>query len=158
LDGKAARITKKRNEEETMKIILLTGSPHCGKTSTMENVYEDLTKNMKNKPIKEPIPKTAQKDFQCQMTYKNKKIAIFSAGDSLILILMAIFKYSEVDYLILPFSQGKKEGDKAKIIKNFIAVKQHTHINKMVCKKSASSKDKETANKNDCKKIITALK
>ena len=136
-----------------MKIIFLIGKKNCGKTTTMLQLYDLLTNSMKNKPVKN---KLTRKDFHCEFIYKKRRVAIFSAGDTLGLILSAIFKYSEADYLILPFSEGGRH--KAKILADFKKNKQHTSINKVVCKMGTNKAAITIANANDCKKINNAIK
>jgi molybdopterin-guanine dinucleotide biosynthesis protein len=138
-----------------MKIILLTGPSSCGKTTTMTKLYDELTRGMIKKPAKRPIPKTGKKDFQCDFTYKNKKIAVFSAGDTILLLLMALFTYSDVDCLIAAFNQGGNI--KTEIIAAFNATHKHTQIRKTVRARTASYTDKDAANDNDCRTIINAI-
>jgi len=141
-----------------MKIIVLTGKPNSGKTTTFEMLYDLLTKNMKNKPKINKIPNTPKKDFQCILTYKKKKVAIFSAGDNLFLICSAIFIYSEFDYIIVAHSQSPSGKDKGRIIELTKANKHQTLIVKTECKKGSSQKVIDKANAKDCKKIIKAIK
>jgi len=143
-----------------MKIIILAGNQGTGKSPTMEILYNFLTHDMKNKPIQNPI-NDSKKDFHCVFEYKEKKVAIYSAGDTLILLFMAIFIYRDVDCLILPFSISKKG-----IVDLIDEIKNNKHdkmapvykiIPKTECDKNASEKDKDDANIHDCSIIIKAI-
>jgi hypothetical protein len=139
-----------------MKIILLIGRKNCGKTKTLTEVYNTLTNGMKTLPPKKRIAKNSKKDFYCDFTYKKKKIAIYTAGDSLPLLLKAVFLYSNVDYLIMPFSNGGKI--KTQLLSYFkkYCVKQK-YIDKTLYRKVKNKITNPSANITDCKKIISKI-
>ena len=137
-----------------MKIIFLAGKKNVGKTTTMRMLFNILTKNKKVNTTK--IPGTSAKDFHCIFKYKNKNVAIFSAGDVLRLIFLGIFIYSQADYLIMPFNVGGKQ--KAEIISYFKKYNSTRLIIKTVCQKGASKIIKDKANLKDCNAIIKEIK
>jgi tRNA uridine 5-carbamoylmethylation protein Kti12 len=126
-----------------MKIILLSGKPNTGKSTTLNLLYDKLTKNgvtniITNKSI---LGNPVQKDFECVVTYNNKNIAIFSMGDYYGPFIDAIIKYSNCYALILAYNETF-----AKKLDKIIGSYSH-HC---VIKKSSS-------NVNDCEKIIAEL-
>jgi len=137
-----------------MKIIFLSGKKQCGKTSTLTKLYNELTKSMK-KPPKKNYLFGEKKDFHCVFTYKNKEIAIYTSGDSMPIILEAVFLYSYVDRLIMAFNTDGPT--KTWLYNNFRLYKHNKNIKKTVCKKGAPKTDKDNANLNDCKEIIKAI-
>jgi broad-specificity NMP kinase len=93
-----------------MKIILLSGAPNCGKTTTLNLVYDQMTSGMPSLPTKTRIGENPM-DFECEFDYKEKRVAIFTVGDYLYSITKpnlreAVIKYSRVDVLILAHSTG----------------------------------------------------
>lgn len=139
-----------------MKIILLSGKPKTGKTTTFKVLYDQMTKGMKNPPIKHRILNSVN-DFQCMpFLYKSKKVALFSLGDIMYLVYEAIIKYSEVDYLILAHSQGGSQMDR--ISAAVEQYDQHCLIPKTVSKPNASQQTKDADNMKDCQNIIAAIK
>lgn len=64
-----------------MKIIVLAGPNSCGKTTTLNNVYDVLL--AQGAVSAEPAGKKqiADKDFSDIVTWKGRKIAIFTMGD-----------------------------------------------------------------------------
>jgi hypothetical protein len=139
-----------------MKIIYLSGDRHCGKTTTLSRLYDEMTKNMKTKPKKNIENPKMKKDFYSVFTYKKKIIVIVTFGDALVTILRMIFMYSYVDYLIIAFS--KKGSTSLKVLRLIQNYKHNIHIKKTVCKKGVSKDVQEKANLLDCKKIIKAIK
>jgi len=139
-----------------MKIILLSGDKHCGKTTTLTMVYDTLTKGMNQKPNVNCIK--PKKDFHCSFTYKkkNKEVAIVTFGDVLYLFIEMIIFYCTVDYLIIAFSKGGII--KSKVLNFFRKCKQHTCFDKTVSKIGTTKAIKDKANLIDCNKIINAIK
>jgi tRNA uridine 5-carbamoylmethylation protein Kti12 len=138
-----------------MKIILLTGKPKSGKTATFKVLYNKMTQGMAEKPIKKRIL-NSRYDFECEMKYNDKEVALFSLGDIMYMVYEAIIKYSEKDYLILAHSQGGSQMDRIKeSVKKY---KQHCVIDKTVSKPNASQQTKDADNMKDCQRIIAAIK
>jgi len=138
-----------------MKIILLAGRKNSGKTTTMHKVYDFLSAATKTKPKKNPISIKMPKDFHCEFTYKKNRVALFSSGDTLHLLLEGIFIYSDADYLIIPFSTGG--AIKTKVLSSFRACKNQIPINKTVSPKNAAKTVQDKANDKDCKSIAAAI-
>jgi predicted dinucleotide-utilizing enzyme len=76
-----------------MKIIALRGAGSCGKTTTLNLVYDDLI----SKGAILFVPKTQvggdKKDFEAILTYRGKNVAIYTMGDYSNLTIKAIDKY-----------------------------------------------------------------
>ena len=141
-------------KEENMKIIFLSGKKKCGKTPTLEMLYNKLSDVTGQKPKKMDIFGD-NKDFCCVFNFKKKKVAIFTSGDSMSIIIDAVFLYSYVDCLIMAFnSDGIRKTELLNEVSNY---KHNKHIKKTVCKKNATKEDKNNANSIDCKKIISAI-
>jgi hypothetical protein len=128
-----------------MRIILLTGQAHSGKTTTLNMVYANLTAGITNPPPKQPIQYGSPDDFECVVKYKNEEgkfqdVAFFTLGDVLYRIQYAILKYSQADVLILAHRQnGNTMNAYAQEIKKY---PQHHVVNKT------------NNNSNDCNTII----
>lgn len=88
-----------------MKIIVLSGPSNCGKTTTINAVFDSLCGGNRkasnvlfyNSPVGNPV----QNDFEGVLDYKNKKIAFFSMGDYKRDCINAIVKYAGADVLIM---------------------------------------------------------
>jgi hypothetical protein len=76
-----------------MKVIMLIGSPNCGKTNTINEVYKSLTGNY--------FGQNANCDFECTLSYQGKTIAFKSAGDRACDSVNAMEKYSQAGCDIL---------------------------------------------------------
>jgi len=137
-----------------MKIIFLSGKSKCGKTPTLEMLYNKLSDVTGQKPKKIDIFDD-NKDFCCVFNYKKKKVAVFSSGDTLSIIIEAVFLYSYVDCLIMAFNSDSIRKDE--LLKKVSVYKHNKHIEKTVCKKNATQKDKDNANSKDCNKIFKAI-
>lgn len=125
-----------------MKIILLSGKPNTGKTTTIWITYENLIKQgasviMEKKPLgKNPM------DFESVLSYHGKTIAFYSMGDFYWKCRGAIKNYAKYDYLILAYSDKFKWNLKdavARDSKNCVITKT-------------------TNNANDAQTIIAAIK
>lgn len=132
-----------------MKIILLTGRPNTGKTTTLNMVYNQLTQGMTNPPHKQIIQGGSANDFECVFqnnnTINNKTVAIFSMGDILYMIYDAIIRYmNNSDVLIVAHSQGGYIKDK------LIQTITNNNPPHCVIKKTAN-------NANDCQNIINNI-
>ncbi len=71
------------------------------------------------------------------------------------IMLEAVFLYSYVDCLIMAFNTDGTT--KTWLYNKFRLYRYNKNIKKTVCKKSATQKDKDSANFIDCKKIIKAI-
>jgi len=89
-----------------MKIILLSGKPHSGKTGTLNKLYDELISDKYSVICpKEPVGGDPR-DFECvlQQPGKKKTVAFYTMGDILWLCHEAIIKYAGTDVLILAYS------------------------------------------------------
>lgn len=91
--------------KSNMKIIFLRGKHNCGKTTTINLLYDVLCD--KGAEVVEPQRALPSKnDFECILKYKNKKIALFSLGDFTFAPASAIGYYTraECDVLVVAYS------------------------------------------------------
>ena len=78
-----------------MKIILLSGKPNSGKSTSLNLLYEKITGK-----------KSGSFDFDEKLDkkYKNKSVAITTSGDVYQCCVEAIVKYADCDVLVLAYS------------------------------------------------------
>ena len=94
-----------------MKIILLSGKPNTGKSTTFNLLYDKLTQNgTKNIVVdKTVVGNPASKDFECVVKYNNKKnninVAIFTMGDYSKAFIDVLIKYANCDILVLAYNE-----------------------------------------------------
>jgi hypothetical protein len=123
-----------------MKIVLLSGKPHSGKTATFNILYDRLI----GAGAKIDCPKKRvdanSRDFECTVIFRRKKIALFSLGDYLWLCVEAIIKYARADVLILAYSD-----------------RFNTKLNAMIEKYGHHVVAKTASNDSDCEKIISLI-
>lgn len=134
-----------------MKIVMLLGKSGCGKTTTLNKVYNYINPNKED--IIKPKSKLGgeKKDFECIIRYNGKNIAFYTMGDYSKKLVTAMNNYqSECDFLICACNSKFKK-PKAHI-KKF----NHIIIDKKI---STSSKknDRKFANNYDKDKIINEL-
>jgi len=87
-----------------MHIIILRGNKKAGKTPTLQMVYAVL-KLLNARVIRRPTRITSGniRDFEAVLSFQNKKVAIFTKGDTQADCKRAITKYARqnVDVLIM---------------------------------------------------------
>lgn len=107
-----------------MKVILLSGAPSSGKTTTLNKVYDELIE-LGAVPLR---PKKQlggnPNDFECVLTYMAKQIAIFTMGDFAIEVIHAMSFYEGMgcDVLIVANS------DKTMPVKRLSRYPSNVHI------------------------------
>ena len=90
-----------------MKLILLQGPSHCGKTETFIKLREKIMSAFGGAELHfERINNS--RDFQSVIKCNNKQIALFSMGDLKGECIKAILKYLGVDVLVLAENAGFK--------------------------------------------------
>jgi GTPase SAR1 family protein len=91
-----------------MKIVALRGDSNSGKTTSLNMLYAELL-NRGAKPINPQHALPGKNDFECVVEYGGKKIAIFSLGDFIFALGLAMGYYSalEVDTLVIADSNKK---------------------------------------------------
>ena len=123
-----------------MDIILLSGAPNSGKTTTMNLVYSDLITRGATVVAPKIIVGGNPLDFECVLKYKGKSVAIFSMGDYLHECWSAVIKYAYCDKLILAYSD--------KFAKNLAPIVGNCHNHVVVSKSqgnAATNNPKDTA-------------
>ena len=85
-----------------MRIIALRGADSCGKTTTLNLVYDDLISKGAVVSVSKTQVGGDKKDFEAILTYKGKQVAIYTMGDYAYKTIEAIDKYDSlgVDVLI----------------------------------------------------------
>jgi len=136
-----------------MKIILLSGKPNTGKSTTLNLLFNELTQNGTKNIVsdKKELGNPAQKDFECVVSYKGKEIAIFCMGDYYSVFIDVLIKYANCDVLVLAYNETFAK----KLDKLIEDCDYHCVIRKTVSKSNAEYKAK---NEFDCERIIEELK
>ena len=90
-----------------MKVIFLKGKHNCGKTTTLNMLYDALKEKAEVVEPRKELP--GKGDFECVLKYNNIKIAIFSLGDYGFAPGAAIGYYTRAkcDILVVAYSLGK---------------------------------------------------
>ncbi len=135
-----------------MNIIMLSGESSCGKTTTLNKVYNFM------KPTYENIIKAKSKlgadpnDFECIIKYNGKNIAFYTMGDYSCHLLESFEKYNKENCDVLICACNNRFKKPYQRIEEF----SHSIINK---KLSISKKqiDLDFANNHDKEKIIEEL-
>jgi broad-specificity NMP kinase len=126
-----------------MKIILLSGKPGTGKSTTFNLLYDKIIEEERPEtiPIKKELGNKKNKDFECVVNYKGKKVALYSMGDYDINCIEAIIKHLDCDVLVLAYSE-----------------EHHCIIKKSEAEVKSNTDDCKAKNEDDCKRIIEELK
>lgn len=101
-----------------MKIIMLSGNSSCGKTTTLNKVYDYINPTIEDIIIAKSKLGGDPKDFECVVKYKGITVAFFTMGDFSGYLIKAFEKYDKIqcDFLICacnnhfkrPYQQIKK--------------------------------------------------
>jgi hypothetical protein len=133
-------------------MIMLYGDTNTGKTTTLNDVFDKITKGMEPLPAK--ILLNAWLDFEVIFPYKGKMVAIYSAGDTLRDIKEAIRKYAtQCDVLILAYSDKFKRDYKPDLFN--LAWQLVEDVQRCVIYKTAAN---DADNAATCKNIIALIK
>lgn len=139
-----------RREGKTMEVIMLKGPKNCGKTTTLNLVYDDLVNNHHAKihTAKKQLGEDPN-DFEAVLIYQKKKIAIFTMGDLAYEVIGAMGKYDylAVDILVIACNDG--------FIKPFTAIEQYPHD--IIDKKKRPPGIRDKDDKNVADKIIARI-
>lgn len=133
-------------QDDRMDIILLSGSPNSGKTTTMNVVYDKLISTGATVVQKKVQVGGNAVDFECIVNYKGKLVAMYSMGDYLIHCCFAAVQYSYCDKLILAYNNKFKK-DLAAVVASC-----RNHI---VITKSLGNPD--SSNQNDATTIVSKI-
>jgi len=154
-----------------MKIIMLAGESHKGKTETLKLVYERLSNNIKPTYYQE-FTYINSFDIECYPLYHHdKKVALCTEGDDWAHVKNTIIKFNCIgaDVLIIAFNQfdigaeAKNDSDKKADMQLFTPdvlkdIQPHCVIQKRVTgnKYILSTTDNEN-NEKDCQAIIDRI-
>jgi broad-specificity NMP kinase len=86
-----------------VKIILLSGNPGTGKSTTLSLLFDRLTECGKKNIVSAKVPQ-GDFDFESIVQCNNKTVAIVTFGDVLHGVVEAIVKYANLDVLVLAYS------------------------------------------------------
>ena len=135
-----------------MKIIMLSGNSSCGKTTTLNKVYEFINPTIEN-IIKEKSKLGGDpKDFECIIKYNGKTVAFFTMGDFSSYLIKAFERYDKMqcDFLICACNTHfTRPYQKIKKYSNLIIDKKPSN--------SLKQNDIEFANNFDKEKIVAEL-
>jgi hypothetical protein len=108
-----------------MKIIMLTGPAQSGKTTTLNLLYDKITdKGSKNVlACKSVLGNPAVHDFKCVVSYKDKKVAMYTMGDYPPVFEESVIEFADYDVLVVAYN------DKfAKRLEKFIGKFPHYRV------------------------------
>lgn len=137
-----------------MKIIALNGADSCGKSTTLNLVYDELVNNLGATVItsKVVLGNPIHKDFECTIIYKSMKIAFFTMGDLSRESTEAIKKYQSLSIDILIIAINNKFVNPLKLIISFL----HIIVPKTIANPKNST-NIDGANIGDCNTIISNI-
>ncbi len=137
-----------------MKVILLSGKSNCGKTTTLNLVYDKIKKDDSFSIIEEkPELEKSPDDFECLIKYKGKEVAFFTMGDYPDDIVEAFERYElGCDILICACSEKLKKEQNNPYDK--IKAYSHRIIEK---REGKSEREFEEKNNTDVEEIIRVL-
>ena len=137
-----------------MPIILLSGRPNTGKTTTINLVYEKL-RELKASIIKEKKQLgNNEMDFKAVLQHQNKIIAIYSMGDNHRFCERAVKTYNNCDFLILAYSA--KITSKCKLYNIIAKDSKNCIIDKTI--DNTDESHRAIANLKDATTIISEIK
>lgn len=107
-----------------MKIVALEGYDSCGKSTTLNLVYDELVHNLGSRIMspKSVLGNPIHKDFECIVIYKAMKIAFFTMGDFSRESTDAIKKYENLGVDILIIAINNKFVNPLKLIITFLHI------------------------------------
>jgi hypothetical protein len=136
-----------------MSIILLSGQPNTGKTTTINLVYDELIRQGALVKKKKKQLGNNKMDFECVLEYQNKIIAIYSMGDDHRLCERAVKTYRNCNFLILAYSA--KKTSQCKLYNATAKDTMNLIINKTVDNTDEAKMEK--ANKKDSTTILSSI-
>jgi hypothetical protein len=149
--GDASRRDGRHKRNCLMRMIILSGDPGTGKTTTLNDVFVIIASEINPPPVKTPVG--PGKDFEAAVLYKGKRVTIFSEGDTLYHIREAICKYAaQCDVLILAYSDKFKYDYKPGLFD--LAQQMAGDVQQCVIQKNANNNADNAA---ACKDIIANI-
>jgi tRNA uridine 5-carbamoylmethylation protein Kti12 len=128
-----------------MKIIIVTGDSRTGKTTTLAKDFRCWLQCQEAEEIS--VQPTGNNDYEGVFKYKEKTIAVHSAGDAYYLVVYAIAKYADKDILVLAGNTNMPT------IANLVEVIKENKTHCVLVKEEAADQD----NKHVLNEIIAAL-
>ena len=132
-----------------MRVIMLTGSNRCGKSSTLNIVHQLLLANNGISTNKQPLGGN-KKDFTDIVTYQNNRVAFFTMGDysTFLIIAMTNYRNQEIDVLVCACNN--------KFVKPYKEIEKYPHH--LLTKTLASAAiSQQAANMADADKIVALI-
>ena len=132
-----------------MNIIVLSGKNSCGKTTTLNIVYDTLI--LQGASSTNKVQEGGDKnDFSDIIDWKNKKIAFYTVGDFSYAVIDVVVKYLNLNCDTLVCACNNRF---VKPYKEF-AKYNSTIINKTI---TTTSTDKQVKNNNDARTILNLI-
>jgi ABC-type cobalamin/Fe3+-siderophores transport system ATPase subunit len=132
-----------------VKIIMLSGSNSCGKSSTLNIVHQLLLENNGISTNKQPLGGN-KKDFTDIVSYQNQRIAFFTMGDYATHLITAMTNYCNqgIDVLVCTCNN--------KFVKPYKEIEKYPHH--VLTKTLASATiSQQAANMADADKIVALI-
>jgi hypothetical protein len=87
---------------------MLTGASNTGKTTALNQLYNTITDNDSKNVLagKSVLGNPASNDFKCVVSYKGKKVAIYTMGDYKTVFEDAIIEFADCDVLVLAYNDN----------------------------------------------------
>jgi broad-specificity NMP kinase len=87
---------------------MLTGAPNTGKTTTLNRLYDTITDNGSKNVLacKSGLGNPASNDFKYEVSYKGKRVAIYTMGDYYKAFIEAIIEFANCDVLVLAYNNN----------------------------------------------------
>jgi hypothetical protein len=136
-----------------MKVIMLSGKKNCGKSTTLNLVYDYINPAMEDiiSP-KSILGNPKYRDFECIIRYQNKTVAFYTMGDFPDMVCDAITKYDKLNCDILVCACNARFAQPHQQIKNYL----HAIIKKRVIHE-ASDSERQCANETDKTTILEEI-
>jgi hypothetical protein len=122
---------------------MLTGKAQSGKTTTLNRLYDKITDNgSKNILVRKSVlGNPAVNDFKCVVSYRDKKVAIYTMGDYRSVFEEAMIEFADRDVLVLAYNDNF-----SKRLEKFIGNLRHFRVIQ-----------KSESNENDLEAILSEI-
>ena len=125
-----------------MKVIMIEGKSHVGKTTALNVIYDNLLNNGGITVMPKNQEGSNEMDFSSIIDYYGKKIAFFTMGDCARKVKGAIMNFNSCDYVICAcnsnfsytINQIKEKYDTTIILKKSIEEDITNNILSKICK------------------------
>jgi hypothetical protein len=132
-----------------MRVIMLSGSNRCGKSSTLNIVHQLLLASNGISTNKQPLGGN-KKDFTDIVSYQNNRVAFFTMGDysTFLIIAMTNYRNQEIDVLVCACNN--------KFVKPYKEIEKNPH-NVLTKTLASAAISQQAANTTDADKIVALI-